>query len=206
MHVCIHVHVYCMHGVWNQYFCFSLSIPAVHWHTGTCTNTPLPPTHTCTHSLSLSYIFTCVHTHTRDAVRFCFGPMLQKELDEFREDWNNHRIRKSTMAETLGGIPEFLYFAPTHCGQLLQFCTHYYASILNLYVWICAGAEDYICRVDRDLLEFAELRYAKPPESVCVEFQTFAKQVMQSYQLQGPSTWKDALHLFMTLTEEYTNS
>ena len=43
--------------------------------------------------------------------------MLQKELDEFREDWNNHRIRKSTMAETLGGIPEFLYFAPTHCGQ-----------------------------------------------------------------------------------------
>ena len=60
--------------------------------------------------------------------------MLQKEVDEFREDWNNHRIRKSTMAETLGGIPEFLYFAPTHCGQLLQFCTYYYASILNLYM------------------------------------------------------------------------
>ena len=42
------------------------------------------------------------------------------------------------------------------------------------------------------------------PELVCVEFQTFAKQAMQSYQLQEPSTWKDALHLFMTLTEEYT--
>ena len=75
-------------------------------------------------------------------------------------------------------------------------------SVLNLL--ICAGAEDHICHIDRDLLEFAESHYAKSPEHVCVEFQTFAKQVMQSYQLQEPSTWKDALHLFMTLTEEYT--
>ena len=75
-------------------------------------------------------------------------------------------------------------------------------SVLNLL--ICAGAEDYICHVDRDLLEFAESHYATSPELVCVEFQTFAKQVMQSYQLQEPSTWKDAPHLFMMLTEEYT--
>ena len=91
-------------------------------HIGTYTNIHPPPTHT--HTLLHVYIHTL-----RDAVRFCFGPMLQKELDEFREDWNNHRIRKSTMAETLGGIPEFLYFAPAHCGQLLQFCTVYTKSI-----------------------------------------------------------------------------
>ena len=88
---------------------------AVHYRLAhTQTYTPLPHIHT--------HLHICMCTCTlRDAVRFCFGPILQKELDEFRDDWNNHRIRKSTMAETLGGIPELLYFAPAHCGQLLQF-------------------------------------------------------------------------------------
>ena len=111
-----------------KYTCSSLT----HWHMH---KHPPPPPHTHTLSLSLLHIYMC--TYTRDAVRFCFGPMLHKELDEFREDWNNHRIRKSTMAETLGGRPEFLYFAPTHCGQLLQFCAHYYASILHLCLNMC---------------------------------------------------------------------
>ena len=69
-----------------KYTCSSLTHRHMHKHPPP---PPPPHTHTHTHSLSLSYIFTCVHTHTRDAVRFCFGPMLQKELDEFREDWNN---------------------------------------------------------------------------------------------------------------------
>lgn len=104
-----------------KYTCSSLT----HWHMHK--HTSPPPTHT--HTLSLSYIFTCVHTHTRDAVRFCFGPMLQKELNEFREDWNNHRIRKSTMAETLGGIPEFLYF---HQHTVVSYCNSV-LTIMHLY-------------------------------------------------------------------------
>ena len=83
------------------------------------------------HIYTRTHLHICMCTCTlRDAVRFCFGPILQKELDEFRNDWNNHRIRKSTMAETLGGIPELLYFAPAHCGQLLQF---YILAIMCLY-------------------------------------------------------------------------
>ena len=125
----------CVLHAWGveSIFLFQLVYTAAHYTLAhTQTYTPLPHTHTHTHTLLHVYIHTL-----RDAVRFCFGPMLQKELDEFREDWNNHRIRKSTMAETLGGIPEFLYFAPAHCGQLLQFYTHYYVSILNLYLNMC---------------------------------------------------------------------
>ena len=140
--MCIHVHVYCMYGVWNQYFCFSLCILQLitHWHIHKHTT----PSHM--HTLLHVYIHTL-----RDAVRFCFGPMLQKELDEFREDWNNHRIRKSTMAETLGGIPEFLYFALAHCGQLLQFYTHYYLYLnmcrcRRLYL-SCWSGFTWVCRI-----------------------------------------------------------
>ena len=55
-------------------------------------------------------------------------------MSSAREDWNNHIIRKRTMAETLGGIPEFLYFVPAHCGQLLQFYTHHYIKSMSKYV------------------------------------------------------------------------
>lgn len=58
----------------------------------------------------------------RDAVRFCFGPLIQRELDEFVNEWNHHRIRKSKMAECPGGIPELLYRLPqqygTHCTSI----------------------------------------------------------------------------------------
>ncbi len=53
----------------------------------------------------------------RDAVRFCFGPVLQVELDDFLDDWNHHRIRKNSTAETVAGVPELLYFAPSHYGM-----------------------------------------------------------------------------------------
>lgn len=56
------------------------------------------------------------NAHFRDAVQFCFGSLLQAELDNFAEEWNHHRIRKSSIAETISGIPELLYFVPSHYG------------------------------------------------------------------------------------------
>lgn len=48
----------------------------------------------------------------RDSIRFAFGPLIQKELDEFVMEWNHHYIRSSSMAETPSGIPEALYNFP----------------------------------------------------------------------------------------------
>ena len=56
------------------------------------------------------------HPLYRDAVRFSFGPIIQKELDDFALLWNNHRIRHSRMAEVPHGIPEILYFIPHQSG------------------------------------------------------------------------------------------
>ena len=43
--------------------------------------------------------------------RYCFGPVLQRDLDEVVECWNSHLIRKSGFA-TVSGRPDVLYFLP----------------------------------------------------------------------------------------------
>ena len=50
---------------------------------------------------------------SRDAVRYSFGPMIQKQLSELVTEWNHHRIRKISMSEAPGGLPEVLYISPT---------------------------------------------------------------------------------------------
>lgn len=52
----------------------------------------------------------------RDAIRFCFGNLISRELEEFMVTWNHHRIRQSNMAETPGGIPDILYHIPEESG------------------------------------------------------------------------------------------
>ena len=66
----------------------------------------------------------------RDALRFCFGPIIQKELDELAVSWNNHRIRHSSMAEVPHGIPDMLYFMPHLSGKF-----HGYVAIIRLLMW-----------------------------------------------------------------------
>lgn len=42
---------------------------------------------------------------------FCFSKLLQNVLDEVKEHWNTHRIRKSRR-DTLSGWPDSLYYLP----------------------------------------------------------------------------------------------
>ena len=57
----------------------------------------------------------------RDAVRYCFGPVIQTQLQRLVTEWNHHRIRKSSRAEAPGGIPEDLFFCPDASGIVLSY-------------------------------------------------------------------------------------
>jgi len=71
-------------------------------------------------ALFSSYLFNlCLHSHVMRLNHvemlwdvFHFGPLFRKELDEFLQQWNHHRIHKNSMAECPGGIPEFLFNIP----------------------------------------------------------------------------------------------
>ena len=51
-----------------------------------------------------------------ECLRFSFFGILQTELDETKELWNNHRIREVKNVECPGGIPNVLYHAPQVTG------------------------------------------------------------------------------------------
>ena len=53
-----------------------------------------------------------------NCIRFAFMPVIQKELDEVKELWNNHRIRKVRNTESKPGIPDVLYYTPELSGDV----------------------------------------------------------------------------------------
>ena len=59
------------------------------------------------YSITIIYIF-----FGRDCLRYAFGPLIQQELDNFVNEWNNHSIRQSKMAEAPGGKPNVLFEFP----------------------------------------------------------------------------------------------
>ena len=51
-----------------------------------------------------------------ECLRFCFLPLIQVQLNQFVENWNEHRIRRQRM-EVPSGIPNVLYFQPEIFGS-----------------------------------------------------------------------------------------
>lgn len=48
---------------------------------------------------------------------FCFWRVIQNELDEVRDHWNSHYIRKSRH-DTVPGVPDILYYLPENNGAV----------------------------------------------------------------------------------------
>ena len=58
----------------------------------------------------------------RDIVRFSFGYLLQKQLDQFVNEWNHHRIRPTKMAHDPAGVPNVMY--PAHKYMVIEIMKH----------------------------------------------------------------------------------
>lgn len=55
---------------------------------------------------------TADHLHI-ECLRFCFLPLIQTQLNQFMENWNDHRIRRQRQEVIVpSGIPNVLYFQP----------------------------------------------------------------------------------------------
>ncbi|XP_069129255.1 uncharacterized protein [Argopecten irradians] len=49
-------------------------------------------------------------------LRYCFMPLIQRELDAIKDQWNSHRISQSRQAICPGGRPDVLYLSPESVG------------------------------------------------------------------------------------------
>lgn len=51
-----------------------------------------------------------------ECLRFCFGPLIEYDLEIIRKEWNLHRIRKQKARDSLPGKPNCLYYLPERYG------------------------------------------------------------------------------------------
>ncbi|XP_020555618.1 uncharacterized protein LOC110013572 [Oryzias latipes] len=108
-------------------------------------------------------------------LRFCFIYVLQIDLDECRDLWNKHRIRRSRPASCPGGIPNELYLLP-----------HRYGSR------DCGFAIE-----ERDLDE------ARQVPDLCgdPDIEQYLQEAGQQNGLQQPQDWESAIELYLTLKD-----
>ena len=47
-----------------------------------------------------------------ECLRFCFTPIIQEQLNAFKDVWNRHRVRAQHYSETPSDIPDIVYYQP----------------------------------------------------------------------------------------------
>ncbi len=73
------------------------------------------------------YIYTCPNRYT---LAFVFGNVLQRDINEFVHDWNNHLIRRNKHRNVPCGRPADLYDMPGLQGIQSVFCSQYCTLML----------------------------------------------------------------------------
>ena len=116
-----------------------------------------------------------------EASRFCFYTSLQKDLDDMKEYWNNHKIRKSNAAESPDGRPELMYCLPEDYGDnesKVPMCLSDLSTVSSIY----STSANYSF-------------------SCSMEFVKLAAAVMSENNLLWPSNRDESETLFLKLTD-----
>lgn len=108
-----------------------------------------------------------------ESLRYCFGKIIEEEIEITRKEWNEHRIRKQNNRGILSGKPNELH----KCPELFN-------------------ANDCRKQVDLDAVEYLK-RYVKEPVLVSTDFKEFADSLMCNH-LQ-PSTAEEAFCMYVDI-------
>ena len=116
----------------------------------------------------------------RECIWFCFSNLIQASLNEVKESWNTHYIRKSRH-DTICGRPNAIYSLPEAHG----------------------GVGGLIVDVPDNELEYAiEHLVEKEDEN---EYHDYFKYVADTLNLNVPSHWREALQLYQNLISVAVN-
>ena len=103
---------------------------------------------------------------------FCFASLLQQHLNEIREHWNTHYIRKSCH-DTVSGRPSLLFTRGS---------------------W---GEPNLSLQVPEQQINYASLHLVEKLEDN--DYQEYFNCVMENSQMPSPANWQDALRPFFFL-------
>jgi hypothetical protein len=116
----------------------------------------------------------------KECLWFCFAGLLQQHLNETREHWNTHYIRRSRH-DTVSGRPSVLYYLPEAHG----------------------GTPNLALQVPEEQMNYASLHLVEEHEDN--DYHQYFNYVMENSQTQSPANWQDALRLFFFLRNHAIN-
>lgn len=111
---------------------------------------------------------------------FCFAALLQIDIDQVKEHWNTHYIRKSRH-DTVSGRPDSLYYLAESNG----------------------GVSNLLLPVPENEMAYARLHIVD--STVQNNYQDYFNYVMSACQLKSPDNWREGLSLYQTLLDHANN-
>jgi len=111
---------------------------------------------------------------------FSFSSLLQRILDEIKEEWNTHYIRASRH-DCIKGRPDSLYYIPEVHGAY----------------------KDYMLPVSEEQIRDAEVEVDNPTDTNI--YQEYFEYVMRECELSSPRNWREGLQLFSSLLDHAYN-
>ena len=116
----------------------------------------------------------------KECLWFCFSKLLQSHLNQVKDHWNTHYIRRSRH-DTVQGRPDSLYFLPELSG----------------------GATNLLLPVPEQEEVYAQMHLIEEEEENVHD--EYFQYVMQTCELQQPRHWQEALRLYHILLECASN-
>ncbi len=128
---------------------------------------------TSTVNLTVQFAFqsvTACHVYLhRKCMAVAFLPVLQKEVSEFVQYWNTHRIRKTRNAECPGGRPVDLFEMPNYYGIVL-YCHRSGTYSLITFTIYYAGVHNCLKPLNPRIYLYAASQTKRPPPFYDSEF------------------------------------
>lgn len=115
-----------------------------------------------------------------ECVRYCFLPVITRDLNRVLQHWNEHRIRRSRNTECPSGKPDVLYFQP----EIYQ-------------------TRDFKMPLPDNLDVVEQEHSSYPPASgVSMEFEIIGRNITEQNGLHyPPNTVEEATELFVQITQ-----
>ena len=120
----------------------------------------------------------CLHM---ECLKFCFIPVIHKELQLVATLWNTHNIQRQMRCEVEGGKPDVMFFLP---------------EVYN--------ARDYLSHVNMEDVEVCKEIYAKNCPDYDVNMDELVRLVKPDYEL--PLDEFEALQLYGEITDTLENT
>jgi len=109
-------------------------------------------------------------------LNFCFSIVIQQELQNFVEQWNNHRIRPSRDTICAAGKPNELYYLPENFGK-----------------------RNMVVQVENEKVQDLLNMSSSPPIHLENEFFTRLRNYVEENGMNEPNNRSEATELYLTL-------